>query len=1144
MHLKLAKALCQILVLLFPKRGHSTKTHLSSAFFTTASSGVFGRKLLIAMKLTTILLLAACLQVSAHGFSQVVTISEKNAPLEKVFSIIERQTGYTFYYKIELLQRANKVSINVKNATVEKVLESLFKDQPLTWNIVEKNIVVKEKEVRQKIEETAIAPTADIRGVVIGENGSISGANVVIKRTGKATVTNGKGEFALSGAGEDDILVISSIGYAKQEVPLKDKKGFVYVQLKLSPDKLDEVTILAYGGTTTRRLSTGSVSRVTGEEIAKQPVSNVLQALVGRTTGMSISQASGLAGGEVTFQIRGQNSFNNDAYSSAPLVIVDGVPYPNVPITHPSVSGTTNGVGNNVTGFSPIGYGNTLYNLNPGDIESVEILKDADATAIYGSRAGNGVMLITTKKGKQGKTKVDINAYTGVALDNRRVDLLTTPEYIALRREAFKNSGTTPTATSAPDLFTWDSTKTIDWQDKLLGNTAHTTDINMIMSGGAGGTSFLISGNYHHENTIYPDRRGSQKAGAHFSLNHTSGSGKFNISLSGIVNMANTKMPTGSYGSFAYQAPPNFEAFDAAGNLKWDWSGGNPYASMRTSYSNKSFTLTSNLLLRYTILPGLDAKTTIGYTRMETDQQQLSPKIAANPSNSFFQSSNLLSTNRSQTLNVEPQLQYIRSVALGTLNVMAGATIMKTIGEMPFGVSAYNFSSDAYINNIALAGTISNNTTYNAYQYVSFFSRLNYNWQNRYIVNGSFRRDGSSRFGPGNRYGNFGAIGAAWLFSNESFAKNSSFLSFGKLRGSIGWVGSDNVTKNYSFLPLYASTTYPYNGTPGLIPDILENPDYGWESTSKLEGALELGFVKNRILITTAWYRNRTGNQLITYPVSTQTGFASYTANLNNAVVQNTGWEIELNTININNKNFRWTTSFNITIPDNKLLKFDGMEKTGFANSLQVGKSLMSNFAIPFIGLDSAGKPQFQDVNKNGTIDYFGGIAANGNKGDKVYVGKSFAGYYGGLTNTVSYKNFQLDFTFQYTGDLQKKNYLASISQPGQMYNVPRKAIDDLKAKGLDKAFFKSSFSTDYFFYNFIGDAPYMNASFIRLTNAALSWNFSEKLLKPLHMAGLRAYLQAQNLFVISNYDGFDPESGAVAVPPLFRIVAGIQCTF
>lgn len=1139
------KALCDVLALPLPKPGPLTKTYPTRIPIKARAVG----KMLMIMKLTTIILFATCLQVAAAGYSQQVTLSEKDAPLEKVIESIKKQTGYLFFYNFEWLRKAEKVSVQVKNAPIEKALDLVFKNQPFTYSIVNNIIVLKEKKEVRVIGEAAKTPepVADITGFIYGDNNTrVAGANIIVKRTGKGTITKENGEFKLSDVNEDDILIISALGYKREEVAVKDfKNGYVVVQLKLSPEKLDEVRVLAYGGATTRRLATGNSSRITAEDIAKQPVNNPLQALAGRVAGLSINQASGLAGGEVNFEIRGRNSLQNDGYLSAPLVIVDGVPFPNVPVTHPSVIGKSDYLGG---GSGPIGYGNPLYNLNPNDIESIEILKDADATAIYGSRAGNGVMLITTKKGKQGKTKIDLNVNTGIALNTRRVDVLSTPEYLALRREAFKNAGLTPTALNAPDLITWDSTKDADWQKELTGNTAHITDVNLTMSGGAGGTTFLVSGNYHKENTIFPDRRGLSKSGAHFSLNHASASGKFNASLSGMVNFTNTKMPNASdAGGYAYRTPPNFEPYDSLGKLKWDWGTSvydalNPYSSLKTSYVNKSFTFSSNLLLRYTILPGLDAKAAIGYTRMEADEQYITPKAALNADYPFASSSNQLSVNRSQTVNFEPQLQYVRPLAGGTLNVMAGSTFMKNAGEMPLTVSAYDFASDAYINNLSAATTLYTYTSYTAYQYASVFGRANYNWQNRYIINGSFRRDGSSRFGPGRRFGNFGAVGAAWLFTNESFAKKMSFVSFGKLRGSIGWVGSDNVSSNYQYLSLYRSSGYPYTGTVGVVPVSLVDPNFGWESTSKLEGALELGFVNNRVLLTAVWYQNRTGNQLVGYPVSTQTGFNSFTANLNSAVVQNTGWEIELNTVNITNKNFKWATSFNMTIPNNKLLKFEGIEKTSYASTMQVGKSLMSNFAVHYLGVDSAGTPQYEDANKNGTTDFLE-LSVYG-KGDQVYAGKSFADYYGGLTNTLNYKNFQLDFTFQYTYGLQKRNYISYLGgTPGGFYNVPRKAVEDLRAAGLASYFFKPA-NWDFLYYSLLSDATLMDASFIRLTNAAFSYNLPEKFLKPLRLGSFRTYVQAQNLFVISNYDGYDPETGATNVPPLFRITAGIQCTF
>jgi len=1132
------KALCKALVLPCAKRRALTKSAFSDSG-TPLKRHLLVSKTLLIMRFMAFLLLGAILQVSAKSNAQSVTLTVKDAPLEQVFRAIRQQTGYSFVYNDRLMKNTKSVTLQVTQAPLDEVLQVCFKNQPLTYAIVDKIIVVKPKET-PKLEEAPASPVppGDIQGFVTSENGPIAGASVVIKRTKEGVSTNGKGEFKISGVNEDDILVISSIGYQNQEVPVKGKKGFVLVTLKIAVNQLDELHVLAYGGMTSRRLSTGSVARVSGEDIAKQPVNNVLQALEGRVAGMSISQTSGIAGADVTFNIRGQNSLSANAYTAAPLVIIDGTVYPGIPINLPSESGTASSLTN-----GNIGYGSTLYNLNPSDIESIEVLKDADATAIYGARAANGVLLVTTKKGKQGKTKVDINAYSGVALNVRRVELLNTDQYRALRKEAFGNAGVTPDAINAPDLFLWDSTKSTDWQKELAGQVAHTNDANLSMSGGNNGTSFLISGNYHDENTIFIDRRGSSKGGAHFSVTNISTNGRFGVSLTGMVNFTNTTLPVNTFANSAFTLPSNWQPYDTAGNLIWTWNNNNPYALLKQKYSSKTLALTSNLNIRYSILPGLDAKVSIGYTRMDADQHQIQPQQSYSPAYwSFIKGYHYIYSNRYQSLSVEPQLQLVHNIAKGKLDVLAGSTIMKNTDETPFYALASNFSSDAYINNWALAGTFTATTGYNAYQYASFFSRANYNWDNKYILNASFRRDGSSRFGPNHRFGNFGAVAGAWLFSKEKFAQNLGPISFGKLRGSIGWVGSDNVD-NYAYFSNYSSYFATYSGASGLIPSRLDNPDFRWESTSKLEGALELGFLKDRILFTAAWFRNRTANQLVGYPVSGQAGFTSYTANLNAAVVENKGWELELNTINVQSKNFRWTTSFNITLPQNKLLKFDGIEKTSYASNLVVGKPLNSIFAVHFTGVDSNGKAQYQDANKNGTIDFYSGLATYG-KGDKIYVGKGYANCFGGITNTISYKGFQLDFTFQYTQGLLKKSYLGSTNRPGDMYNLPVKTVQYYRDKGLAKSMITSSFSADWMNYIFYSDAPYEDASFIRLTNAALSYNVGEKVLKASHLAAARVYLQAQNLFVIANYHGFDPESGGVNVPPLLRVVGGIQVSF
>jgi TonB-dependent SusC/RagA subfamily outer membrane receptor len=398
-------------------------------FFSKPSGSI--PKFLLIMKLTTILLIVTFVQVSAAGFAQKITYVNKNASLKQVFAEIYKQTGYSILWTTQNVKSDQMINANFKDTSLEEVLERCLANQPLVFTIRDKMIVIRQKDEQKKIEEPTIhSPLREVIGQVTDGTSPLVGATIVIKRTRAGASTDGRGFFTLSGILETDTLLISSLGYEKQEAPVKGK-SYMVILLKAATNKLDEVQVLAYGQSTTRRLSTGSSVRITSEDIASQPVTNVLQALEGRVTGLTINQANGLAGGDVTFEIRGKNSLNTNAYTSAPLVVIDGVPYPNAPINSPDISGSTHNIS------QPLGYGNPLYNINPSDIESVEILKDADATAIYGSRAASGVMLITTKKGKQGKTKIDINANTGVAIDTRRVDLLTTPEYRALRKDFY-----------------------------------------------------------------------------------------------------------------------------------------------------------------------------------------------------------------------------------------------------------------------------------------------------------------------------------------------------------------------------------------------------------------------------------------------------------------------------------------------------------------------------------------------------------------------------------------------------------------------------------------------------------------------------------------------------------------------------------
>jgi len=429
------------------------------------------------------------------------------------------------------------------------------------------------------------------------------------------------------------------------------------------------------------------------------------------------------------------------------------------------------------------------------------------------------------------------------------------------------------------------------------------------------------------------------------------------------------------------------------------------------------------------------------------------------------------------------------------------------------------------------------------YKYTSVFARVNYNWESKYILNLNFRRDGSSRFGLNSRYGNFGSAGAAWIFTEEQFAKKFSFLSFGKLRASYGIIGSDQIG-DYQYLDSYSSVPYSYNGVSGLVPTRIANESYRWEETKKMDIGLDLGFFKDKLSLSAVYYRNISGNQLVAYPLSIQAGFGSYQANLP-AEVENKGWEFTLSSQNIKSSNFRWSSDFNFSINKNKLLSFPNIEKTSYYSQYVVGRPLSSNYVFQFTGFDpQTGLPTVADINGNGSINY--GFADTG-RGDRYFAGGTQPKFYGGLSNTLAYKNITLDFLFQFVKQKGRNILAQSFYPPGFMYNAAAQPILQYVNAGLPaQPQVTSTYDDAYDAYSdYTGsDALFTDASFIRLKNVNLAYDFTGNWLKRMKLQKFRLQLQAQNLFTITNYLGFDPESQGVNLPPLRTIVGALQFTF
>lgn len=1103
------------------------------------------------MKLICVLTIAACIQASAGSFAQTVSASFTNTPIEKVFKEITRQTGYSFIYQRNQLEQTIPVTLTVRNEQLEQVLRKCFDKQQLTFTIVDKYIVVQTKPAVVTTSPLPTNTSLTITGKVLSETGeALAGATVLAKKAGVATSTNDKGEFSLSGVLENDLLVFTSIGYLKKEIPV-GKGLYVVVKLSVAVAVLDETIVIAYGSTT-QRYNTGSVSKVKGEEIAKQPVSNPLAALAGRVPGLIVTQTSGVPGSAFNVEIRGRSALDASLSRNDPLFIIDGVPFePGNLSSNQLVSAANKPFSTNVGGISPF---NTI---NPLDIESIEVLKDADATAIYGSRGANGVILITTKKGKSGKSQLSVNINTGWSKVARTMRMLNTTEYLQMRREAFANDGYTPQVTVpfangyAPDLLLLDTTIYTDFKKLLIGNTAQATNAEVSFSGGSGNTFFSLGGAYHKETNVFSKALTDQRASLHFNINHKSADKKFETVFSGFYSGEKNQLIQKDLTQFI-NLPPNFTLYDSLGKPAWLQKGipfnyinlglpGIPSAELLKSYLTKNDNALASLQLIYRLSQQLTIRLNAGFNTFTTDEVATTPRASLDPSTSQLASSKF-GYGHSQSWNIDPQLEYASVVGKGKLNLLLGATLQDRTTKSSF-VNAQNYTSDLLLNSMGAAGILTGTNNFSQYRYTAFFGRFNYNLLNRYIINFSARRDGSSRFGTDNRFANFGAIGAAWIFSNESFFKEKvQFISFGKLRASAGITGNDQIG-NYKYLDLWNSTTIPYQGVPGLQPGSLFNPDYEWEKTNKLEAAIELGLWKERILFSIAAYRNRSSNQLINYQLPDQTGFTAVIRNLP-ALVQNSGIEIVLTSRNITAKSFNWTSSFNMSLPKNKLLSFPGLSSSSYRTQFKEGLSLNSIYKAKFSGIDpQTGNYMVEDYNRDGVIRF---------PADYQFLGSTDPVFYGGVQNIFEYKRFSFSFFFEYRKQTGR-NFLAYIDRnpPGIALNQPAIIFDRWQKPG-DHAWvqkFTSRFSggATATGANYLAnsDGIFSDASFVRLKNVALSYSFSAEILRKLHIETSRVYINGQNLFLVTRYRGSDPETQDISVlPPLKTIVAGIHFTF
>ncbi len=1074
--------------------------------------------------------------IAHNNYAQIldkpITVSLRDVPFNQALKQLEQAADVKFAYSLSQLDNEESVTLVAENKSLRSVLDEVFVSRNIKYTVYEKEGMIALKKFADEERPFVPAETkklAPITGTVMdaATKQPMAGVNILIKGTLRGTTTDADGKFKLE-ANKGEILTFSFIGFIAVEVMISET--VIVISLEEDVQSLKEVVINAGYYTTTKEKQTGNISKVTAREIEKQPVSNPLAALQGVVPGLSITQNTGVAGGNFTVRIRGQNSIGN---GNDPLYIIDGVPFTSntlsVPITSQNIL---------FQGTSP------LNMLNPGNIESIEILKDADATSIYGSRGSNGVILITTKKGKPGKTKVDFNFYSGAAQVASKMKMLSTSQYISMRKEAFRNDGIIPSASNAADLILWDTTRGTDWQKELIGGTAQTHDAQLNFSGGSENVRYNLGGSYHRETSVFPGSNADGRLATHFSMDNISSDKKLKTSFSISYSINDSGFINRDMTSLAVNLAPNApQLFNEFGEFNWGADGytasnPHPLQHLKTSYDSKTKNLLANARIEYTILRNLDAKISLGYTDLSAKAITTTPLSYYAPQiQPFLQNGSSFSNSEFGNWSVEPQLNWkVKAGSQSNFDFILGSTFLSQITESSY-LSGSGFVSEALMKDIRAASTIAAGpSTYGQYRYQSIFTRLNYSFQEKYILNLTGRRDGSSRFGSDNRYANFGAIGAAWIFSREPFFSSiNNILSFGKLRGSYGVTGNDQLG-DYVYLDTY-TVSRAYQNLPSLNPVRLHNTNFAWETNKKFETSIDLGFLEERVTASVSYYNNVSSNQLVGIPLPPTTGFATIQTN-SPSVVRNSGWEIELSTQNIATNNFSWTTAFNISLPKNELVEFPGLDRSSYATTLEVGEPLSIKKSFTFIGVDGlSGMYQFEDVNGDGIL----------NVADRTSIKFIGQKYFGGLQNTIRYKSLELTLLLQFVKQ-QSPNYISYIPAPGVLNNQPVYITDRWQGEGDQTGIQKYTVSgttfSNYNNYYRNSEQSVSDASFLRLKNLSISYTFKEGITEKLHMNNARIFVQGQNLFTVTSYEGLDPETTSLNLPPLRVLTCGLSLTF
>lgn len=1097
-------------------------------------------QLLLFMKVTAFLLLVLSLHVSAKSFAQRASIDEENVPLGKIFSVIQSKYGLAAIYDNKLLKQDTRVSVHLRDATVEDVLHVVLKDLPLTYVIEDKIIFISAKKTA-----AVVAASVPLEGIVKNENGSpLAGASVLIKskKFQKNTVTGGDGKFTFSDVPPGlHIITITSVGYNRYEKAV-EAGGVLDIIMTVAIKRLDEAVVIGYGTQRSGNI-TGSIASVSAEQIKQSPGAGLDKALQGRVAGVQVTQTSGQPGGSVSVRIRGVSSVSA---GNEPLYVIDGVPFYNW-------STTFNMGPSGIYGTGVLQ--NAMSAINPNDITSIQVLKDAAATAIYGSRAANGVVIVTTKRGKPGKSLIELDAYYGVQRVGKKLAVLGSKDYAELINESRLNgwrdlgspASLPATVKPIPDLADPASLKTsTNWQDHIFKDAA-TQNYQLTVSGGSDKTLFTFSGNYYNQDGIIL-QSGYKRYAGRLNLEQTvTDNFKMggNVSISNATNIINRATGLENQGGILFGAlfqTPHIPVYDSVGDYaRPKYSNGfalidNPVASAELYFHTINTTRSiSSMYGDLKLGKYLSFRSSIGFDAMYLKNNIYIPTSSGTPPPST--GAGFAFASQEVTWINENILTWHRLMGKHDVTVTAGSTIQSSHFERMIS-RVFNFPNDLVITTNGGQTDLTNSFAED-WRMISYLARAMYSYDDRFLLSVAGRIDGSSRFGPGKRYGKFPSVSAGWCLSRESFLQDLSWLYELKVRASYGLTGNSEIVNttssfaNYPYIGKIDPANYSFGGKPvnGLAPGSITNDDLQWESTAQFNAGLDVALWGGRVSLTADYYIKTTRDMLVgNAPLLFTTGFSSSIQNIGS--MENKGYELALQTVNMTGA-FKWTTDLTLSRNWNKLLSLGAKGRQIFiGNSLTDAGHAVGSFygyvsdgifqdqaAIDKAPTQPGAKPgdiRFKDLNNDKVID----------AKDQQIIGNPQPDHIFSMNNQFSYQNFDLSIFLQgvqgneianltrqkmemmmgyYNGSTNTLNRWKSAAQPGNG-NMPRAtAIDPNNNRRFSDRWIE-------------------DGSFLRCKTISLGYTFPQQWLSKIHLRKVKVYLSAQNPFTLTSYSGYDPE--------------------